>query len=95
MSGILGSLWCLPCTWSGLGLVAVLIATRYYIDSWVPAKGPLPSDGPAEGFPSRKAMKSFYDTSGMRVRAAAKAGVIVAGIWLVGLITLFLVLNHV
>jgi hypothetical protein len=38
-------------------------------------------------------MKAFYDTSSMRVRAAAKAAVIVAGVWLVGLVTLFLILK--
>jgi hypothetical protein len=93
MNSILQSLWCLPCVWSAIGLVGVLGVSRYFMDVWVPAKGPLPSDGPAEGFPSRSAMKAFYDTSSMRVRAAAKAAVIVAGVWLVGLVTLFLILK--
>jgi hypothetical protein len=84
MTAILMSLWCLPCVWSlggGLGIFGVV---SYFMNNWVPAKGPLPSDGPVEGFTSRAVMKAFYDTSGMRIRAAAKAGVIVAIVWIEG-----------
>ena len=93
MKAILQSIYCLPCVWTGLALVVGVLVASYFQNTWVPAKGPLPSDGPAEGFPNRAAMKAFYDTSGMRIRAAARAVVIVAGVWLVGVITLLVILK--
>ena len=93
MSSILQSLYCLPCIWSGLCLVGGVGVAHYFNAIWVPAKGPLPSDGPAEGFTNRAAMKAFYDTSGMRIRAGARAVLIVIGIWVVGGIALFVILK--
>lgn len=93
MKAILTSLYCLPCVWSLVGGLGIFGTVSYFMNTWVPAKGPLPSDGPAEGFANRSAMKAFYDTSGMRIRAAAKAGIIVASVWIVGLAALFLYLN--
>ena len=65
----------------------------FLMNSWVPFKGPLPSDGPVEGFASKAARIEFYDTTPLRVRSATKAGVIGGVLWLVGLVTSYLIMN--
>jgi len=63
------------------------------MNKWVPFRGPLPSDGPIEGFDSKQARIEFYDTHPQRVRAAFKFGVIGAITWLAGLLTSYFILN--
>lgn len=85
-TSLLTSLQCLACAWSILGGFAIFAAVSFFMNSWVPFRGPVPSDGPVEGFASKQARIDFYNTHDVRVRAAAKAAAIGAGIWLVGII---------
>ena len=93
MAGIIKSLWCLPCVWSALALVAVVVSTSYFTNKWLPFMGILPIQGPEGGFLSMTDKEEFFDTKPVRIRAAAKAGVIIAVIWVVGLVMLFLILR--
>jgi hypothetical protein len=91
---LLRSIYCIPCIWSVIGILGVVGIGSYYLNVWVPFRGPLPSDGPVEGFASKAARIEYYDTRPLRVRTAFKAGAIVAGIWLVGLVTAFVILTN-
>lgn len=94
MKAILTSLYCIPCVWSLVGGLGIFGVVSYFMNSWVPMYGPLPSDGPVMGFASEEARTKFYDTSEMRIRRAGKAGAIGVGIWLVGLLAAFLILSN-
>jgi hypothetical protein len=65
----------------------------FILNTWVPFRGPLPSDGPVEGFASKAARIEFYDTGPQKIRMAVKWGTICGVIWLVGLLTAILVLQ--
>ena len=76
-----------------LCFLATFGVTSYIRNSWVPFRGPLPSDGPVEGFADDSARIDFFDTNPLRVRMStiyALSGFIV---WGVGAITSFLILN--
>ena len=94
MKAILTSIYCIPCIWTIVLLLAIMGAVSFIRNSWVPFRGPLPSDGPVEGFASKAARIDFYDTTPLRIRTAFKFGVIGFITWLVGLGTSILILNH-
>jgi hypothetical protein len=93
MTAILRSFYCTPCIWTALGLVAVVVSTSYYQNKWLPFMGILPIQGPEEGFLSKSDKEEFFDTKPVRIRAAAKAGIIIVVVWFVGLVMLFLILR--
>jgi hypothetical protein len=85
--GIFTSIYCIGCVWTVLALLGTFGITSFIMNSWVPYKGPLPSDGPVEGFASKQARIDYFDTGPQRVRAASKWWLIGAATWLVGMIT--------
>lgn len=94
MSGILRSLYCLPCVWSLIGGAGIFFTVSYYLNRWLPFMGTLPVQGPVDGFLSKTDKKEFFDTEPTRIRAAAKAGFIVFLVWLVGVAILYFILLH-
>lgn len=84
MQSILMSMWCIPCIWTVLSLLGTFAVTNYIRNLWVPFRGPLPSDGPVEGFASKAARIEFYDTTPLRVRTATKFGIIGVAVWMIG-----------
>ena len=92
MSGILLSLYCLPCVWTLIGGGGIFFAVTYYMSRWMPFMGTLPTQGPADGFLSKNDKKEFFDVKPTRIRAAAKAGFIVFMVWFVGTVILYIVL---
>ena len=92
MNSIFTSTYCIPCIWTIVALLGTFGATSRIMNSWVPFKGPVPSDGPVEGFASKQARIDYFDTAPVRIRTAAKFGVIGAVTWLVGLVTSLIVL---
>jgi hypothetical protein len=93
MKAILLSVYCIPCVWSLAILLGTFGVVSYILNAWVPFRGPLPSDGPVEGFASKAARIEFYDTTAQRIRTAMKFGIIGAVVWLVGLVTSYLILS--
>ena len=94
MTGILQSLWCLPCVWTAFGLGGIILTARYIMISWMPTFGPMPpGEGKFGGFPSAAARNTYFRTYELRVRTAGKWALIEAGAWIVGLVTLFLILR--
>jgi hypothetical protein len=94
MKAILTSIYCIPCVWSILVLLAAFGLTSFVLNSWVPFRGPLPSDGPVEGFASKVARIEFFDTNPLRIRTAFRLGIIGGVIWMVGLVASYLILSH-
>jgi hypothetical protein len=94
MGAILTSAYCLPCVWSLIGILGIFGVCSYILNIWVPFRGPLPSDGPVEGFASKQARIEFFDTGPKRIRAAFKAGVIGGVLWLAGLLTVIVILGR-
>ena len=90
MQGLLSSIYCILCSWSLVAILGTFGASSYILNSWVPFRGPLPSDGPVEGFASKQARIDYYDTTPLRVRTSAKAGLIGAAIWLAGILVALL-----
>jgi len=76
-----------------LCVLATFGVTSYIRNSWVPFRGPLPSDGPVEGFADDGARIDFFDTHPLRVRTSTIYALIGFITWGVGAIILFLVLN--
>ena len=95
MSSILTSIYCIPCVWSLVGILVTFGICSFILNIWVPYRGPLPSDGPVEGFASKAARIEFYDTRPQRIRAAFKAGTIGGVIWLTGLLTAIIILGKI
>ena len=93
MKTILLSIYCIPCVWSLISLLGTFGIVSFILNAWVPFRGPLPSDGPVEGFASKAARIDFYDTTAQRIRTAVKYGIIGGVVWLVGLVTSYLILN--
>jgi hypothetical protein len=93
VTSIFSNVYCISCIWTLLSMLGTFGAGSYFMNSWVPFKGPLPSDGPVEGFASKAARIEFYDTTPLRIRSATKAGVIGGVLWLVGLVTSYLIMN--
>jgi hypothetical protein len=93
MKAILTSIYCIPCVWSLLIILGTFGVTSFVMNSWVPFRGPLPSDGPVEGFASKAARIEFFDTTPLRIRTAFRVGIIGGAIWLVGLLASLLILN--
>jgi hypothetical protein len=93
MSTILTSIYCIPCVWTLVAVLSIFGVCSYILNIWMPFRGPLPSDGPVEGFASKSARIEFYDTSPLRIRTATKFGIIGAVIWMVGLVTAYLILR--
>ena len=91
MTSLFTSIYCILCSWSLVAILGTFGASSYILNSWVPFRGPLPSDGPVEGFASKQARIDYYDTTPLRVRTSAKAGLIGAGIWIAGILTGLLV----
>jgi hypothetical protein len=94
MSAILTSVYCIPCIWSLVILLATGGACSFVLNNWVPFKGPLPSDGQVEGFASKAARIEFYDTTPMRIRMATKIGISGAVLWAVGTVVAYLILSN-
>jgi hypothetical protein len=94
MTAILRSIFCIPCVWSLVAILGTAGICSYLLNVWVPFRGPLPSDGPVEGFASKAARIEFYDTGPQRIRAAVKAGVIGGVIWLIGAVTAYFILSN-
>jgi hypothetical protein len=93
MGSILTSIYCIPCVWSLVGLLGTFGAISFILNTWVPFRGPLPSDGPVEGFASKAARIEFYNTGPQRIRMATKIGIICGVVWLAGLLVAILVLK--
>lgn len=93
MASILRSMWCTPCLWTVFCLLLTIGVTSFIRNSWVPFRGPLPSDGPVEGFASKQARIEFYDTTPLRIRTATLFGVIGFVAWAVGALVAYLVLQ--
>jgi hypothetical protein len=94
MTTILRSIYCIPCLWSLIGGLGTFGIISFILNAWVPFRGPLPADGPVEGFASKAARIEFYDTGPLRIRTATKVGAICAVVWTVGLIASYLVLSY-
>lgn len=90
---ILTSMYCIPCVWSTVALLGIFGVTSFIQNTWVPFRGPLPSDGPVEGFPSKAARIEFFDTTPLRIRTAVKFGIIGGILWLIGLMTAYFILK--
>jgi hypothetical protein len=95
MGTILTSIYCIPCVWSLVAILGTFGVCSYIMNAWVPFRGPLPSDGPVEGFPSKNARIDFFNTQPQRIRASFKAGVIGGVLWLTGLLTAIIILSKV
>ena len=93
MKAILTSLYCLPCVWTALVLISTMGVASFFMNTWVPFRGPIPSDGPVEGFASKQARIDFYDTSALRIRTAVRAGVIGGMTWIVGAVVSIVILS--
>ena len=93
MKSILTSIYCIPCIWTAIVLLSTFGVTSYVMNNWVPFRGPLPSDGPVEGFASKAARIEYFDTNPQRIRTAFKFGIAGGVLWLVGLLTAMLILN--
>jgi hypothetical protein len=94
MKTILLSIYCIPCVWSLIALLGTFGIVSFILNAWVPFRGPLPSDGPVEGFASKAARIDFYDTTAQRIRTAMKFGTIGGVVWLVGLVTSYFILSN-
>jgi hypothetical protein len=90
MIAIFTSVYCILCAWSLVALLGTFGVTSFVLNSWVPFKGPLPSDGPVEGFASKQARIEWFDTSALRVRTASKYALIGAATWLAGVLVALL-----
>lgn len=90
MTSLFTSIYCILCAWSLVAVLGTFGVSSYILNSWVPFRGPLPSDGPVEGFASKQARIDYYDTGPLRIRTSAKFGLIGAGIWLAGILTALL-----
>lgn len=64
-----------PCIVPAVGLVGLVI-TLGWIKTKMIYKGPLPSDGPIDGFDSNESKLEYYSTNAQRFRESIKAGVI-------------------
>ena len=84
MTGILKTLYCIPCVWSTICIVAGFLITNYIRNIWVPFLGSLPSDGKVDGFADDNERMRFWDTNPMRIRTTWKWGLICAVIWAAG-----------
>jgi len=93
MKSILLSIYCIPCIWSLICMLGNVGVVSFIRNTWVPFRGPLPSDGPVEGFASKAARIEFYDTNPIRIRRAFNVGAIGVIIWMLGMITSLLILN--
>ena len=93
VKSIFSNIYCISCVWTLLSMLGTFGVSSFLMNKWVPFRGPLPSDGPVEGFASKVARIEFYDTTPLRIRTATKAGVIGGVLWLVGLVTAYLVMN--
>lgn len=95
MKAILLSVYCIPCVWTLITMLGTFGVVSFILNAWVPFRGPLPSDGPEEGFASKAARIEFYDTGPQRIRTAMKFGIIGGVVWAVGLVTSYLILNSI
>lgn len=95
MKAIFSSVFCLPCVWSLVALLGTFGVCSFILNTWVPFRGPLPSDGPVEGFASKQARIEFYDTTALRIRTAAKYGIIGGVVWLSGLLASYFILSSI
>ena len=95
MKAILLSVYCIPCVWTLITMLGTFGVGSFILNGWVPFRGPLPSDGPEEGFASKAARIEFYDTGPQRIRTAMKFGIIGGVVWAVGLVTSYLILRSV
>lgn len=93
MKAILTTVYCIPCIWTVLMLLGTVGVTSFIRNTWVPFRGPLPSDGPEEGFASKAARIEFYDTTPLRIRTAVKFGVIGIVVWMLGAAASYLILS--
>lgn len=93
MKAILTSIYCIPSVWSLVVLMGTIGVVSFIMNAWVPFRGPLPSDGPEEGFASKAARIEFYDTTPVRIRTAMKFGIIGGVVWMAGLVASYLILN--
>ena len=83
---LLTSVYCIICAWSLVAILGTFGVANWILNAWVPYRGPLPSDGPVEGFASKAARIDFFDTTALRVRTSAKGWLIGAAVWLVGIL---------
>jgi len=96
MTAILQSFYCVPCIWTGAGLLGIFLTSRYIMTLWMPTYGPMPpGEGKFGGFPSAAARNAYFTTYELRVRTAGKWAIIEAGAWLVGLVAIFLILRSI
>jgi hypothetical protein len=93
MGAILKTLYCVPCLWLAVWSVVALGGVSYIRNSWVPYRGPLPSDGPLDGFDDKQARIDYFDTSPLRIRYATLFATIVAGVAFVGDIVIIIILT--
>ena len=84
MAVILKSLYCIPCIWSVVCLCTGLFLIKYIRKIWVPFRGPMPINGPVDGFADDGDRMQFFDTSALRIRTMWKYIVIIAVVWAVG-----------
>ena len=94
MKAILTSVYCIPCVWSLVSLLGTFGICSFVLNVWVPFRGPLPADGPIEGFASKAARIEFFDTGPIRIREVTKIGIIGGMVWAVGVVAAYLVLNN-
>ena len=94
MKAILQSFYCLPCVWSLIGGLGIFGLGSYFMNTWLPFRGTLPTEGPVDGFLSKNDKKEFFEVKPTRIRAAAKAVFVGVLVWLVGLVTIIVFLKN-
>jgi hypothetical protein len=94
MSAILRTVYCIPCIWTVLCMLGTFGVCSFIMNVWVPFRGPLPADGPVEGFASKTARIEYYNTGPARIRSATKAGIIGGVLWAVGAGTAVIILTR-
>jgi hypothetical protein len=95
MKAILLSIYCIPCIWTLISMLGTFGVVSFILNSWETFEGPLPSDGPVEGFASKAARIEFWEDTPLRIRTAMKFGIIGGVVWAVGLVTSYLILNSI
>jgi hypothetical protein len=95
MAAILKSIYCIPCIWSIIILLGTFGVVSYVLNIWCPYRGPLPSDGPIDGFASKTDRMDFFDTGPQRIRIATYLGGAGGFLWLLGLLIAIIVLKSV
>jgi hypothetical protein len=93
MAAILQTIYCIPCLWLTFIAVLTFAGVSYIRNSWVPYRGPLPTDGPLDGFDDKQTRIEYFDTVPLRVRTATLYSTIMLVIAIVGDLIAFIILN--